>query len=83
LIQENSGNNQFLGHNGDEIIQGNNDDGSGDDFLWAKSGKDFLIGEIEADECDCGKGFHIILTIINVKRILNLKTAKYYKKNLL
>ena len=61
LIQGNSGYNQFLYLNGDEIIQGKNDDGSGDDFLLEKSCKDFLIGEIESDECHCGKGCDIIL----------------------
>lgn len=30
-------------------------------FSWQKLVKIFLIGEIEADECHCGKGFDIIL----------------------
>jgi hypothetical protein len=78
LIQENSGNNQFLGHNGDEIIQGNNDDGSGDDCLRAKSDKDFWIGEIEADECDCGKGFHIILNYDKCKEDTKSKNCEVF-----
>lgn len=45
----------------DEIIEDNNDDGSGDDFLLAKTGKDSLIGEIEVYECHCDQGFDIIL----------------------
>lgn len=80
MIQGNSGNNQFLSDNGDHIIQGNNDDGSGDDFLWAKSGKDFLIGEIEADECDCGKGFDIILNYDKCKEDTTSKNCEVFEE---
>jgi hypothetical protein len=63
---------------GMRLYKGNNDDGSGDDFLWTKSGKDFLIGQIEADDCDCGKGFQIILNYDKCKEDTKSKNCKVF-----